>query len=117
MSNHIGLVVSFAAAVLSGSRAMADPKCDGPNHWPASMTFVQLKNAGVLVNKQVDFTRTTSVMIASQRIKPDLYRQVFKVTFILKDGKAVRAIAVSDASSDECSISDVTVYRIADDSK
>lgn len=101
-------------ALLSGSPARADPKCDGPESWPAAMTHVYLKNAGVLVNEEVDFTRTAVHQIASQRIGKDLYRQVFKVVFHLKDGKLVQAIAVSDASKEECSMSRVTVYRISD---
>ncbi|MGM4886407.1 hypothetical protein [Tardiphaga sp. 11_C7_N12_6] len=77
------------------------------------MTFVHLKNAGVLVNDEVDFGRTSVQQIASQRIGRDLYRQVFKIAFHLKDGRLVQAVAVSDASKEECSMSGVTVYRIA----
>ncbi len=80
------------------------------------MTFAQLKNAGVLVNDGVDFKRTSVTQIASQKIGSDLYRQVFEIDFYLKDGRPVRSIAVSDASMEECSMSDVTVYRISDSS-
>ena len=111
---HKSIILVLGTILLAGGSAKADPKCAGPDHWPASMTFAQLKNRGVLTNDAVDFTRTTSNQIASQRIGRDLYRQVFKVTFFLKDGRAVRAIAISDASKDECSMSDVTVYRIAE---
>ena len=76
------------------------------------MTHVKLKNSGVLVNDEVDFSRTSVEQIASERIKKNLYRQVFKVAFHLKNNKMVQAIAVSDASKEECSMSDVTVYRI-----
>lgn len=76
------------------------------------MTHVLLKNDGILVNDEVDFSRTAVQQIASQRVKKDLYRQVFKVVFHLKNGNLVQAIAVSDASKEECSMSRVTVYRI-----
>ena len=52
--------------------------------------------------------------IAGQRIGKDLYWQVFKIVHHLKNGKQVQAISVSDASKEECSMSAVTVYRIAD---
>jgi hypothetical protein len=108
-------IASVLGAILIGSgSAIADPECAGPDHWAAIMTFAQLKNSGVLTNDSVDFTRTKSDQIASEKIARDLYRQVFKVTFYLKDGRTVRAIAVSDASSGGCSMSDVTVYRIAE---
>ena len=106
----IGLL-SLAAAMLP-TPSLADPDCAGPNNWPASMTFAQLKNAGVLSNDQVDFSRTSSILIASQKIKRDLYRQVFKITYVAKNGRKIQSIAVSDASRDECSMGDVTVYRI-----
>jgi protein-disulfide isomerase len=100
-------------ALLSASSALADPKCDTPESWPAAMAHVQLKNAGVLVNEDVDFSRTAVQQIASQPIGKALYRQVFKITFHLKTGKLIEVIAVSDASEEECSMSRVTVYRIA----
>ena len=110
-------LAGLSVALLSISAAWADPRCAGPENWPASMTFARLKNEGVLANDQVDFRRTSVHQIASQKIGHDLYRQVFEITFHLqagypKAGKPVRAIAVSDASMDECSMSDVTVYRI-----
>jgi hypothetical protein len=112
MSRYIALA-GLCIALFSTSPALADPKCDGPENWPAAMTHVQFKNAGVLVNDEVDFSRTSVQQIASQRIGRDLYRQVFKIAFQLKNGKLVQAIAVSDASKEECSMSAVTVYRIA----
>ena len=112
MSRYIVPAV-LCIALPSASPARADPKCDGPESWPAAMTHVQLKNASVLVNDEVDFSRTSVQQIASQRIGKDLYRQVFKIAFHLKNGRLVQAIAVSDASREECSMSAVTVYRIA----
>lgn len=101
-------------ALLYASPVLADPKCDGPESWPAAMTHGQLKNDGVLVNDEVDFSRTGVEQIVSQRLRKNLYRQVFKIVFHFKDGRLVQAIAVSDASKEECSMSRVTVYRIAD---
>jgi len=101
-----------AVAGLTASSANADPQCAGPNHWPANMTLAQLKNAGRLRGPEIDFSRATSDQIASQQIGPDRWRQVFKVTFPRRDGGAVEAIAVSEASSGECSMGEVTVYPI-----
>jgi hypothetical protein len=73
--------VGLCTALLSASPALADPKCDGPENWPAAMTHAQLKNDGVLVNEEVDFSRTAVQQIASKRIGKDLYRQVSRVSF------------------------------------
>jgi hypothetical protein len=111
------IVMACAAALAAGAApaARADPDCSGPDHWPANMTLAQLKNAGVIRSPEIDFERTASREIASQKIAPDRWRQVFEVTFHRKDGGKIEAIAVSDASSGECSMGEVTVYRIAPD--
>lgn len=110
----ISIRAGLCVALVSASSALADPNCAGPENWPAAMTHVQLKNAGALANDEVDFSRTSVQQIASQRIGKNLYREVFKIAFHLKNGRLVQAIAVSDASNAECSMSVVTVYRIAD---
>ena len=112
MSRYIALA-GLCIALLSASPVLADPKCDGPEGWPAGVTHSKLKGGGFLVNDEVDFSRTAVQQIASQRIKKNLYRQVFKIVFQKKDGSLIQVIAVSDASKEECSMSDVTVYRIA----
>jgi hypothetical protein len=112
MSRNVALA-GLCIALFSASPVLAEPRCDGPESWPAAMTHAQLKNDGVLVNDEVDFSRTTVQQIASQRIKRNLYRQVFRIVFYLRTGRLVQAIAVSDASKEECSMSGVTVYRIA----
>jgi len=80
-------------------------------HWPTTMAFVQLKNAGVLDNR-TDPDRAQHVRIASQRIGADLYRQVYDVHFARPDGSNIEVITVSDASKEECSMGDVRVLRV-----
>jgi len=89
------------------------PDCSGPNHWAAGTAFAQLKNDGVVTNETVEFEHVTSKTIVSERVGKDLWRQVFRVTFPLKSGSAVEAIVVSDASSEECSMSDAQVFLIS----
>ncbi len=103
----------LVAGLSSTGAAHADPDCAGPDHWVANMVHAQLKNAGVVSNDQIDFPHVTSVMLVSQKIGPDLYKQAFLVTFPLKSGGEERAIAVSNASDEECSMSDIAVYRLA----
>jgi hypothetical protein len=74
MSRHI-VFAGLCIALLSASSALADPKCDGAESWPAAMTHVHLKNAGVLVNDEVDFDGTVVQQIASQQIDQNLYRE------------------------------------------
>jgi hypothetical protein len=92
----------------------SDPDCAGPNHWATNMAFVDLKNAKLVTNDQIDFTKTKAVLIASQQIGPDLWHQVHLVSYQRKDGSTVQAITVSDASREECSLSDVQVFVVSE---
>lgn len=103
----------WLSALLLASPAAADPTCDGPDNFAAGMVFAKLKNAGLLDNAQVDFARTAVTRLASQKIGKDLYRQVHRVVYVKRSGEAVEAIAVNDASSEECSMSDVEVSVVS----
>jgi hypothetical protein len=91
----------------------AVPDCSGPGRWPAAMVHVHLKNAGMVTNDEIDFDKTTSVRVASEKIGKDLYRQVHRVRYTKKDGSVIEAITVSNASHQECSMSDVQVFVVA----
>jgi len=77
------------------------------------MAFVRLKNAGLTDNDKIDFRKTKTVRLASERIGDDLYRQVHHVVFTEKSGGTIEVITASDASSEECSMSDVEVFVIS----
>ena len=90
----------------------ASPKCDGPDNWAAGMANATLKNAGVIVSDQVDFSKTKVKRLASEPIGKGLYRQVHRVTFTKYSGELIEAITVNTASHDECSESGVEVFLI-----
>jgi hypothetical protein len=102
------LVACTAAAPIAKA-----PDCSGPDHWAAGMAFTKLKDAGVVTNETVDFDHVTAKTIVSERVGKDLWRQVFGVTFPLRSGRQVQAIVVSDASSEECSMSDPQVFLVS----
>jgi hypothetical protein len=93
--------------------APKSPDCSGPDHYAAGVAFATLKNAGAVTNENVDFSGVKSTTIVSQRIGKDLWRQVFRVTFPLKSGSPVEALVVSDASSEECSMSDPQIFLVS----
>jgi hypothetical protein len=98
--------------VLAGAQA---PNCSGTDRYPTSVAFTFMNNAGVIDRYQLDFSRTKTVRLASEQIGKDLYRQVHLVTFVQKDGRTIEAITVNDASSEECSMSEVQVFTVARD--
>ena len=64
-------------------------------------------------NSSIDFSKTKAVRLASQGIGKDLWRQVYDVTYTKKSGDTIEAIAVHDASTEECSMTGVDVYVIS----
>ena len=72
-----------------------------------------MKNAQLLNNDNVDFSKTRVARLASEKVGKDLYRQIHDVTFTLKSGDTIDVITRNDASSDECSMSAVDVYVIS----
>jgi len=90
-----------------------DPDCTGVEAWPTSMAFVHLKNAAITNNDKLDFAKTKTVRLASEKIAPDLYHQVHHVSFIEKSGRLIEVITTNDVSSEECSMSEVDVYVVS----
>ena len=105
------LVTSASAIAQSQTEKTHGPDCSGG--WPTNMTFVHLKNAGLTDNSSIDFSKTKTVRIASEKVGKDLWHQVYHVTFTKKSGDAIDAIAVHDASQEECSMTGVEVFVVS----
>ena len=105
------MIAVTAATAQSRSEKTHGPDCRGS--WPTNMAFVQLKNAGLIDNSSADFPKTKTLRLASEKIGKDLWHQVYQVTFTLKSGDTIYAIAVHDASEEECSMSGVEVFVVS----
>lgn len=104
----------LALLCMASMRAFAkSPDCTSPDAWPAGMAFTQLKNAGVVDNDILDFTKTKVIRLASEKVGKDIYHQVHLVRFFKKSGERVEVITVNEASHQECSLSDVNAYLIS----
>jgi hypothetical protein len=87
------------------------PDCSGS--WPTSMAFVLLKNAGIADNQKTDFSKTKTVRLASEKTGKDLWHQVYDVTLTEYSGHTIEAIAVHDASQEECSMTGVELFVVS----
>ena len=94
-----------------GSHLSNGPDCSGS--WPTDMAFVLMKNAGITNNEKIDFSKTKTVRLASQRIGEDLYHQVYDVVLTEYSGRTIEAIAVHDASHEECSMTGVDLFVVS----
>jgi hypothetical protein len=106
------LITAFLLGGIAFSAAAKHPDCSGVERWATSMAFVNLKNAQLTNNDELDFSKTKTVRLASEKIGKDLYRQIHYVVFAEKSGRTIEVITSNDASNDECSMSAVTVYVI-----
>jgi len=87
--------------------------CSGTERWATSMAFVNLKNARLTDNDKLDFKKTKTVRLASEKIGKDLFRQVNDATTTEKSGRKIEVVTVNDASSEECSMSGVQVFVVS----
>ena len=110
----LGLLLAFAITLPAFAQSKVakshGPDCSG--RWPTTMTFVHLKNAGITTNDKVDFSKTETVRLASEQVGSDLYHQVYYVKFTENSGNSIEAIAVHDASQEECSMTGVEVFVV-----
>ena len=88
-----------------------DPDCSGTENWPTRSALVALTNAGI--TGKIDWAKTKTTRIASEKIGKDLYRQVHRVSYAQVSGKVVEAITVNEVSSEECSMSGVEVFVVS----
>jgi hypothetical protein len=107
----VALAVSVPAIAQSKNERIHGPDCS--EAWPTTMTLVHLKNGGLIDAKRIDSAKTKTVRLASEKIGKDLWHQVYHVTFVMKSGDAIEAIAVHDASLIECSMSGVEVFVVS----
>ena len=112
----VGLpIIALSLALTTQSRSQANapsgPDCSG--RWPTNAAFAELKKQGLTNNAKVDFSKTKTTRLASEKIGPDLYRQVYDVQFTEKSGNLVEAIAVHNASSQECSMTSPEIYIVS----
>jgi hypothetical protein len=95
----------------AAARLSTGPDCSGS--WPTNMAFVLLKNAGITNNENIDFSKTTTVRLASEKTGKDLYHQVYDVTFTEYSGRKIEGIVVHDASQEECSMTGVELFVVS----
>src|SRR5215213_2922280 len=107
MSRYIALA-GLSIALLSALPALADPKCAGPENWPAAITHTKLKNDGILVNDEVDFSRTSVQQIATTRINKAACQPVFEPGSTSMTAKLIIDTTMTSASKKDIERSDVS---------
>ena len=107
------VAVVLASGLATAAKAAAVPDCSGVDRWPTTMAFVHLKNAGITNNDKLDFSKTRTVRLTSEKVGDDLFRQIHRVTFVDKSGGTVEVITSNEASNEECSMGPVEVFVIS----
>ncbi len=92
--------------------------CAKPERWAASKAQVHLQNAGyfkttnILNNQEADHAKTNVILLAQEKLKKNVYRQIQKVIFTKKNGDEITVITENEASNDECSLGEVKIYVV-----
>lgn len=106
--------ISIMLLILFPSLAFTkDPDCTSVDRWPTNMAFVHLKSAGLTDNNKLDFAKTKTIRLASEKIGKDLFLQVHYIIFTEKSGNTIEVITSNEVSNEECSMSGVDVFVIS----
>jgi hypothetical protein len=70
-------------------------------------------NAGLIARDSADAGKTQVQRLASEKIGPDLYRQVHRIVYTTRPAGRIEVITVNEASSEECSMSGVSVFVVS----
>ena len=105
--------VALATIFQSAAAQDTSPDCGAIEHWATRTAYQRLKNEGLIEESNIDYAKTRTARIASEKIGPDRYRQVHHVTFAGKDGRETSAVTVNDASHVECSMTSVLVFVVS----
>ncbi len=105
------LFISYTTTV-NACKTLEHPNCTGAEQWATSMAYVHLKNTKKINSQTLDLSKTQVNRLASEKIGDDLYTQVHHIIFLKKLGQKIEVITRNDASSKECSMSNVDVFVI-----
>ncbi len=104
-------VISISASAQSKPDDDKGPDLSGS--WPTTYTLEVLKDAGLVKPEQVDATKTHTLRLASEKVGNDLWNQMYLVTFTLRNGSTIKAIAHVNASSDPDMRNGPAVYVVS----
>lgn len=92
--------------------AQTKDDCTHLGNWAESISYNALIDKNIMNSDEMDYNKTKTILLAKEKIGKDLNKNVFLIKFVLKDKKIIEVIAISNSSSEECSISGVDVFLI-----
>lgn len=79
----------------------------------AAYAQVELTNAGLFDQKQLDRDKTEVLLLAKKPIHKDMWESIYFVTLRQHDGKSISLVMVSTNTADECSVEAVKTYVVS----
>lgn len=125
------LCMNIFAQEYKYTQAELEEFCSGFDRWSQVMAFGELERMDKITYDTWDKENSSVEILVSKRIdeedlpkeikdlkklgfSDDYYRQVYKITFVKKDGKKFKLITDNIINSDECSITNPDVYLLID---
>lgn len=78
-----------------------------------NMAIVYLKNLKITDPTRLDESKTKTVLLAAMPKGKGVFHEVYDITFVEHSGKQIEVITTNDASWQECSWGDVTMYLVS----
>lgn len=105
---------SLIAALLLAAPGICFAAFTGCAHWPTTMAIGNLTDAHITSPELLDESKTRTILLALEKTRKNLYRQIYEITFYEKSGRQIRVITSNQASPSECSISGVLVWVVSE---
>ena len=83
------------------------------HRYPMKVSKGWLQNNNIVSIQDLNLDKTMGEKLSSEKIKKNLWNNVFRFIFIDKSNNKYELITRNVASDEECSISDVEIYMIS----
>lgn len=82
--------------------------------WPMAMAKQWLQDKNIVEEKFLDEDKTQFKLLASEILENNQYNDVYWFVFFDQTGRKYDLITQNISSDEECSMSDVNIYRVSD---
>ncbi|MBS1002926.1 hypothetical protein [Acetobacter thailandicus] len=112
LTMKIASTLALCGFLIGSSGAYAEEPVKPCLSWPLGITWGKLKNEGYVTPEDYAPNSPTAKLLAFGKVKKNLYRQVYLLTYSRKSKKPIYVITTNDVNNEECSAGPVEVFLI-----
>ena len=107
------IVSCMSTPVLAEMHHVDENSNNDCHRYPMNVAQVWLKNSKIVDIKDLNLDKTMGEKLSSEKIKKNLWNNVFRFIFTDKSNNKYELITRNVTSYEECSISDVEIYMVS----